>query len=171
MAITGAFRRSLLVRGHLSPFPRSLFAAQTLRFASESSYSAPPSRRSPPPPPHEFLKPCDFLGSWKPPADPREAEARLDRLRKDYAKQVAQLRKEYSHEMEILRAEKQRKDEAKREAIRLANEKRKAAKSAAAETLAAERKAFQEEFRQTLVRFYINFLRKPEVLLYLAIVL
>ncbi|XP_020597364.1 uncharacterized protein LOC110037123 [Phalaenopsis equestris] len=158
MAITGAFRRSLLVRGHLSPFPRSLLAAQTLRFASGSSYSALPSRRSPPPPPHEFLKPCDFPGS-------------PDRLRKDYAKQVAQLRKEYSHEMEILRAEKQRKDEAKREAIRLANEKRKAAKSAAAETLAAERKAFQEEFRQTLVRFYINFLRKPEVLLYLAIVL
>ncbi|KAH0456995.1 hypothetical protein IEQ34_014902 [Dendrobium chrysotoxum] len=156
MASARFLRQFTLHRSHLRPFYKLLFAAQPLLFYSGSSSSVPPSRRSTPPPPHDFLKPCEFLGSWKPASDPREAEARLDRLRKDYSKQVAQLRKEYTHEMEILRAEKQRKDEAKREAIRLANEQRKAAKSAAAETLAAQRKAFQEEFRQTLVRFYFR---------------
>ncbi|KAK8945750.1 hypothetical protein KSP40_PGU014326 [Platanthera guangdongensis] len=131
-----------------------LFAARSLSFASgsSSSSSTPARRRYPPPPPHEFSNPCEFLGSWKPVENPREAETRLDRLRKDYAKQVSQLRKEYAHEMSILSAEKQRKKEAKREAIRLANEERKVAKSTAAVALAAQRKAFQEEFRQTLLK-------------------
>ncbi|KAK8945975.1 hypothetical protein KSP40_PGU018501 [Platanthera guangdongensis] len=92
--------------------------------------------------------------------NPREAEARLDRLRKDYAKQVSQLRKEYAHEMSILSAEKQRKKEAKREAIRLANEERKVAKSTAAVALAAQRKAFQEEFRQNPSTFLFIYLKE-----------
>lgn len=91
------------------------------------------------------------MGSWTPAADPREADARLQRLRRDYARQVKQLRREYAYEMELQRQEQQRKDDARREAARLANEARKAAKAAAAQTRAAEREAFQEEFRQTLL--------------------
>lgn len=77
--------------------------------------------------------------------------ANLERLRRAYGKQVKQLRKEYAYEMEMLRVEKQRKDDARREALRIANEERRKAKAAAAQTRAAERMVFQEEFRQTLV--------------------
>ncbi|OVA20046.1 hypothetical protein BVC80_1667g78 [Macleaya cordata] len=101
---------------------------------------------------HEYSKPCHFLGSWKPPKDPKEAEAKLGKLRRDYAKQVRELRKEYLYEMELQRQEKQRKDEAKKEAIRVAKEERKAAKAEMAKTRAAERKILEEEFRQTLMK-------------------
>jgi hypothetical protein len=99
----------------------------------------------------EVREPCEFLGSWKPPSDPKVAMANLERLRRAYGKQVKQLRKEYAYEMEMLRVEKQRKDEARREALRIENEERRKAKAAAAQTRAAERMAFQEEFHRTLV--------------------
>ncbi|CAA6673363.1 unnamed protein product [Spirodela intermedia] len=54
--------------------------------------------------------------------------------------------------MEMQRQEKLRKDEARREAVRVAKEEREAAKAAAAKVAAAERKAIEEEFRQTLLK-------------------
>ncbi|KAF6159186.1 hypothetical protein GIB67_032803 [Kingdonia uniflora] len=98
----------------------------------------------------EYNKPCDFLGSWEQPKTPREAEKKLGLLRRDYAKQVKELRKEYFYEMELQRQEKQRKDEAKREATLVAKEERKVAKAAMLQVKAAERKASEEELRQTL---------------------
>eukprot|EP00262_Sarcandra_glabra_P022367 TRINITY_DN989_c0_g1_i2.p1 TRINITY_DN989_c0_g1~~TRINITY_DN989_c0_g1_i2.p1 ORF type:complete len:198 (+),score=41.36 TRINITY_DN989_c0_g1_i2:251-844(+) len=122
---------------------------QTLRFktTTSSSISSPDHQ-------HDFSKPCDFLGSWSSPPskDPREANANLGKLRRDYAWKLKELRKEYFYEMELQRQEKERKDEAKREAIRLAKEQRKAAKAAVAQTRAAERKVLEEEFRQTLLK-------------------
>ncbi|XP_043707494.1 golgin subfamily A member 6-like protein 1 [Telopea speciosissima] len=123
--------------------------AQTLRFKSTSTT---PSHHNQHQLQHEFSTPNEFLGSWKPPKDPKEAEANLAQLRREYAKQVKELRKEYIYEMELHRQEKQLKDEAKREAIRLAREERKAAKAAMAQARAAERKAIEEEFRQTLLK-------------------
>nr|CAD1836720.1 unnamed protein product [Ananas comosus var. bracteatus] len=70
----------------------------------------------------------------------------------DYAREVKQLRREYAYEVELQRVERARRDEARREAARLANEQRKAAKAAAAQTRAAERRAFEEDFRQTLLK-------------------
>jgi hypothetical protein len=103
--------------------------------------------------PHEFSKPSGYLGSWEPAAEPREAWARLDRLRKGYARDVRQLRRQYAYEVQLMEAERQRKADARAEAARIANQERKAAKLAAAETRAAERRAFEEDFRQTLVGF------------------
>lgn len=51
-----------------------------------------------------------------------------------------------------MRLEQQRKDEARREALRLANEEKKKLKAEAAKVRAQERKVALEEFRQTLVR-------------------
>ncbi|KAI9128397.1 hypothetical protein K1719_001390 [Acacia pycnantha] len=84
---------------------------------------------------HKFLETNSFIGSWEAPKDPKEAEARLAQLRRDYAKQV-----------------KERKDDARREAIRVANEERKKLKAEVAKVKAEERKIAQEEFRQTLLK-------------------
>ncbi|KAI3907380.1 hypothetical protein MKW98_010730 [Papaver atlanticum] len=100
----------------------------------------------------EYSEPCNFLGSWKAPKDPKEAQAKLGLLRRDYAKQVRELRKDYFNEMELQRQEKQLKDEAKKEAIRIAKQERKAAKAAMSRARAAERQVFEEEFRQTLMK-------------------
>uniref|UniRef100_A0A0E0R477 Uncharacterized protein n=1 Tax=Oryza rufipogon TaxID=4529 RepID=A0A0E0R477_ORYRU len=97
------------------------------------------------PEPHEFSKPSDYLGSWEPAGDPREAWARLERLRKGYAR-------DYAYEAQLLGAERQRRAEARAEAARLANEERKATKAAAAQTRAAERRAFEKDFRQALMK-------------------
>ncbi|RLM58893.1 hypothetical protein C2845_PM18G00620 [Panicum miliaceum] len=102
--------------------------------------------------PHEFSKPSSYLGSWEPTGEPREAWAQLDRLRKGYARDVRQLRREYAYEVQLMEAERQRKAEARAEAARVANEERKAAKAAAAQTRAAERRAFEEDFRQALMK-------------------
>ncbi|KAI8003337.1 hypothetical protein LOK49_LG08G02343 [Camellia lanceoleosa] len=101
---------------------------------------------------HQFLEPNTFLNSWKPPKDPKEAEAKLLQLRRQYAKKMKEVRKEYIQEMELQRLEKQRKDDARREAIRIANEERKAAKAATKKAKAAEREAAEEEFRKTLLK-------------------
>ncbi|XP_039137438.1 LOW QUALITY PROTEIN: inner centromere protein [Dioscorea cayenensis subsp. rotundata] len=143
---------ALLIRLRCSSILSRPSSSISIRSLSSTHNAPPPSRRHPPPPPHDFSSSCAFLGSWEKPDDPRVAQARLDHLRKDYKRQVKQLRREYAHDVELLRVEKQRKDEARREAARLANEQRRAAKAAAAETRAAERIAFQEEFRQTLLK-------------------
>ncbi|KAF0933310.1 hypothetical protein E2562_017095 [Oryza meyeriana var. granulata] len=104
------------------------------------------------PEPHEFSEPSEYLGSWEPAGDPREAWARLGRLRKGYARDVRQLRRQYAYETQLLEAERQRKAEARAEAARVANEERKAAKAAAAQTRAAERRAFEQDFRQALMK-------------------
>ncbi|KAI3992566.1 hypothetical protein MKX01_020858 [Papaver californicum] len=100
----------------------------------------------------EYSEPCNLLGSWKVPKDQKEAQAKLGLLRRDYAKQVRELRKDYFNEMELERQEKQLKDEAKKEAIRIAKQERKAAKAAMSKARAAERQIFEEEFRQTLMK-------------------
>ena len=65
-----------------------------------------------------------------------------------------------------MRLEQQRKDEARREALRLANEEKKKLKAEAAKLRAHERELAEKEFRQTLVRllslspshrFYLKF--------------
>ncbi|KAK6255209.1 hypothetical protein QQP08_012471 [Theobroma cacao] len=101
---------------------------------------------------HKFLEPSSFLGSWKSPNDPKDAEKKLAQLRRDYAKQVKDVRKEYIHEMELSRLEKLRKEEARKEAIRVANEERKRLKAEAAKVRAQERMIAEEEFRQTLLK-------------------
>lgn len=107
---------------------------------------------------HKYLEANAFVGSWEAPKDPKEAQARLAQLRRDYAKQVKQVRKNYIQEVELLRLEKERKDEAKREALRVANDERKKLKAEAAKVRAEERKVADEEFRLTLVsRFPIFF--------------
>ncbi|KAJ4969392.1 hypothetical protein NE237_016093 [Protea cynaroides] len=120
---------------------------QTLRFKTTSTT---PSHHHQHQLEHEFSESNEFLGSWKAPKDPKEAEANLGKLRRDYAKQVKELRKQYIYEMELQKQEKQLKDEANRNAIRIAREERKAAKAAMAQARAAERKVLEEEFRQTL---------------------
>lgn len=100
---------------------------------------------------HEFLPPNEFLNSWKSPKDPKEAQAQLARLRREYALKVKAVRKEYIREMEFQKLEKLKKDLARKEALRIANEERKAAKEAERKVKAKEREAAEEEFRQTLV--------------------
>ncbi|XP_023539036.1 vicilin-like seed storage protein At2g18540 isoform X1 [Cucurbita pepo subsp. pepo] len=101
---------------------------------------------------HKYLEANAFVGSWEAPKDPKEAQARLALLRRDYAKKVKQVRKNYIQEGELLRLEKQRKDEAKQEALRVVNEERKKLKAEAAKARAEERKVANEEFRQTLMK-------------------
>ncbi|XP_050212288.1 beta-mannosyltransferase 1 isoform X2 [Mercurialis annua] len=100
---------------------------------------------------HKYLESNKFIGSWETPRNPKEAEAKLAMLRREYAKQVKEVRKEYIKEMELMRIEKERKDEAKKEALRIANEERKKLKAEAAKLKAQERQIAQQEFRQLLL--------------------
>ncbi|KAL6194062.1 hypothetical protein ACLB2K_035146 [Fragaria x ananassa] len=97
---------------------------------------------------HRYTEPSSFIGSWDAPSNPREAEAKLAQLRRDYAKQV----KEYIKEVELMRLEKLRKDEARKEALRVQNEERKRLKAEAAKVRAQQRQIEEEEFRQTLLK-------------------
>ncbi|KAI8566767.1 hypothetical protein RHMOL_Rhmol02G0067500 [Rhododendron molle] len=132
-----ATTRALLLRPHQT---LTLIQTHLLRSLSTS------------PPNHQFLSANDFLNSWTPHTDPKKAEAELALLRREYAKKVKAYRKEYIEEVELERIEKQRKDEAKREAMRIANEERRAAKVASKKAKAAEREVAEEEFRQTLLK-------------------
>ncbi|KAF9611646.1 hypothetical protein IFM89_034117 [Coptis chinensis] len=134
-----------LVKQSSFPLLKSLFPQTYSRYMSTSRT---PLHRD-----QEYSKPCEFLGSWAPSSkDPKEAEAKLAMLRRDYAKQVRELRKEYFYEMEFQRQEKQRKDEAKKEKMRVEKEERKAKKAALAKEKASERKVVDEEFRQTILK-------------------
>ncbi|XP_050372247.1 stress response protein NST1-like [Argentina anserina] len=101
---------------------------------------------------HLYTEPSSFIGSWDTPSNPREAEAKLALLRRDYAKQVKEIRKEYVKEVELMRLEKLRKDEARREALRVQNEERRRLKAEAAKVRAQQRQIEEEEFRQTLLK-------------------
>ncbi|EOA14044.1 hypothetical protein CARUB_v10027179mg [Capsella rubella] len=101
---------------------------------------------------HNFLEPESYIGSWEAPNNPKDAERKLAKLRREYAKKVTVYRKEYIHEIEMLRVEKQRKDEARLLAERAANEERRRLKAEAAKVRAEERKIADEEFRQTLMK-------------------
>ncbi|KAL3506424.1 hypothetical protein ACH5RR_031806 [Cinchona calisaya] len=101
---------------------------------------------------HEFLPPEKYLNSWTPPKDPKEAQTKLALLRREYAQKVKAVRKEYIREMEFQKLEKLKKDEARKEALRIANQERKAAKEAERKAKAKEREAAEEEFRQTLLK-------------------
>uniref|UniRef100_A0A803M807 Uncharacterized protein n=1 Tax=Chenopodium quinoa TaxID=63459 RepID=A0A803M807_CHEQI len=117
-------------------------------------FSAIPPLSPPPPlPNHRITKSIakTKYGSWEPPKNPKEAQAKLAFLRRDYAKQVKEPCKEYIHEMELQREEQLRKDEARKAEILQQREKRNKSKAAATQARAAERKAFEEEFRNTLV--------------------
>ena len=57
----------------------------------------------------------------------------------------------HAYETQLLEAERQRKEEARAEAVRVANEEGKATKAATVQTRAAERRAFEIDFRQGLV--------------------
>ncbi|MQM00247.1 hypothetical protein Taro_032977 [Colocasia esculenta] len=140
-----------------APSPAKARSLVALRYVATESAPPPARRRHHPPSecPHDYAKPSAFLRSWKSPpptTDPAEAQKKLALLRREYEKQVKQLRRQYAYEMELQLQERLRKDEARREAARVANEERKAAKAAAAEVAAAERKVFEEEFRQTLLK-------------------
>ncbi|XP_057537595.1 uncharacterized protein LOC130815224 [Amaranthus tricolor] len=101
---------------------------------------------------HVYLEPTPIIGSWQPPKDPKEAEAKLASLRRDYAKQVKELRKQYIHEMELQKQEKMRKDEARMVEMLRQREERNRSKATAAQARAAERKIFEQEFRETLMK-------------------
>lgn len=122
------------------------------RFCSSTAPAAAATRHRQPPQDHEFLSPSPYVGSWETPKDPKEAEAKLVGLRREYAKQVKELRKEYIREVELMRLEQQRKDEAKREAIRVTREERNKVKAAEAKVRAEERMVAEEEFRQMLMK-------------------
>ncbi|XP_057766320.1 stress response protein NST1 [Salvia miltiorrhiza] len=101
---------------------------------------------------HEFDPPSSYINSWKPPRNPKEAARQLALLRRDYDRKVKEIRKEYINEMELQRFEKLRKDEARKEALRIANEERRLAKDAKKKAEAIERQAAEEEFRQMLMK-------------------
>lgn len=101
---------------------------------------------------HEFLPPNNYINSWDFPRDPKEAERKLAMLRRQYAKDVKAVRKEYIREVEVQKLEKIKKDQAKKEAMRIANEERKAAKVAQRKAKAKERELAEEEFRQALMK-------------------
>ncbi|KAB2062175.1 hypothetical protein ES319_A10G135900v1 [Gossypium barbadense] len=106
----------------------------------------------PPPENPQIFRSQLLVGQLEDPQQPQRAEKKLALLRRDYAKQVKNVRKEYIHEMELLRLEKLRKEEARKEAIRVANEERKRLKAEAARVRAQERIVAEEEFRQTLLK-------------------
>jgi len=133
--------------------PSAMSSMIHLRRCSSLSTASKPSHHREHSRNQEYLKPTAFVGSWEAPKDPREAQAKLAHLRRDYAKQVKDLRKHYIYEMELQHQEQIRKDEARREEILRQREERNKSKAAAAEARAVERKAFEDEFRQTLVIF------------------
>ncbi|XP_010668046.2 uncharacterized protein LOC104885034 isoform X1 [Beta vulgaris subsp. vulgaris] len=138
---------SALVRGGRSkPHLAIVRHSSTLTTTTKASHHKEHSQNQ------VYLKPNDIIGSWSPPKDPKEAEAKLALLRRDYAKQVKELRKQYIHEMELQRQEQLRKDEARKVEILRQREERNKSKAAAAQARAAERKAFEEEFRHTLMK-------------------
>ncbi|KAK7394144.1 hypothetical protein VNO78_14663 [Psophocarpus tetragonolobus] len=101
---------------------------------------------------HSFLSANSFLGSWEGRRDPKEAEAKLARLRRDYAKQVKEVRKQYIGEMEAIKMEKVRKDLALRQTLILANQERLILKAQASHLRAQQRHIQREHFRLTLLK-------------------
>ncbi|OIW17575.1 hypothetical protein TanjilG_08853 [Lupinus angustifolius] len=126
----------------------ALFRSSLRSFATSSKSSHHNNHREN----HKYLESNSFLGSWQAPKDPKEAEAKLALLRRQYAKQMKEVRKEYIREVELMALDKQRKDEARREALRVANEERHKLKAEAAKVRAQERQIAQQQFRETLLK-------------------
>ncbi|KAK9682209.1 hypothetical protein RND81_10G058100 [Saponaria officinalis] len=104
---------------------------------------------------HVYQKPSTFIGSFlqdEPPQNPKQALAKLALLRRDYAKQVKEVRKLYIEEMELQRQEQLRKAEARKLEILRQREERLISKAAAAQARAAQRKAFEHDFRLQLMK-------------------
>lgn len=141
---------SLFLRSHAKP--QTLKPLFTTRSYGAVSSSSPQTHHTHHQKTHSYTSPNEFLNSWDPPKNPKEANLKLALLRRQYAKQVKEVRKEYIQEMEVQRIEKQRKDEAKKEALRVANEERKAAKLEAKKVKAAERMVAEEDFRRMLIK-------------------
>ncbi|KAK1389795.1 gelsolin-related protein of 125 kDa-like [Heracleum sosnowskyi] len=141
-----------------SLFLRSTSKPQTLKplFTTRSyavvSSSSPQTHHTHHQNTHSYTSPNEFLNSWDPPKNPKEANWKLAMLRRQYAKQVKEVRKEYIQDMELQRIDKLRKDEAKKEALRVANEERKAAKLEAKKVKAAQRMVADEDFRKMLIK-------------------
>ncbi|XP_076948045.1 uncharacterized protein LOC143620191 [Bidens hawaiensis] len=131
---------------------RSTTILNTIRQHSHRSLSTAVSHHNDHQRNHQYVSQSDYLNSWKPPKDPKQAQSKLCQLRREYAMKVKAVRKEYIDEMEVMRIEKQRKDEIKKEAMRIEGEERKAVKAAAKKVKAAEREVAEEEFRLTLLK-------------------
>ncbi|KAI3965529.1 hypothetical protein MKX01_029436 [Papaver californicum] len=89
-------------------------------FTSSSSSSSSLITTKPFSSPHhqhvqEYSEQCNFLGSWKAPKNPKEAEAKIGLLRRDYAKQVRELRIERAQNLESWRLKEQVREEKKLE--------------------------------------------------------
>ncbi|KAH9612858.1 hypothetical protein KSS87_007853, partial [Heliosperma pusillum] len=136
---------------------RTTTTTTTLRHRAHSTLSAStkPSHHQDHSHNHVYLKPTTFIGSFledQPPQNPKEAAAKLALLRREYGKQVKGIRKQLIDEMELQRLEKLRKDEARTVEMLKQREERKKSKAAAAHLRAAHRKAFQDDFRLTLMK-------------------
>lgn len=134
----------------------TLFRSSARTFATRARSSSSSSHHNNHRENHKFLSPNTFVGSWEAPRNPKEAMAQLAQLRREYAKQVKEVRKEYIMQMEAMSLEKQRKDEARREALRVANEERQKLKAEAAQLRAQERNIAQQQFLETLVCLKYN---------------
>ncbi|KAI3706217.1 hypothetical protein L6452_23813 [Arctium lappa] len=121
----------LLLRAAKPRILDNIFSQQLLPHRSLST-TVSPSHHNEHQRNHQYHARNDYLNSWKPPKDPKEAQAKLSRLRRDYAMK--------------------RKDEIQKEALRIEGEERKAAKAAPKKAKAAQRQVAQEEFRQTLLK-------------------
>ncbi|RYR26215.1 hypothetical protein Ahy_B02g060410 [Arachis hypogaea] len=119
-----------------------------------SPHSSPPkffdTLSSVPPPPPSPPLPLSVVRHYLAPQQP-PPEAQVPGFQYLLRKLVKEVRKQYIYEMELPQIEKQRKDEARIEALRVANEERKKLKVEAVQIRAQERKIAQQEFRETLV--------------------
>ncbi|EYU31453.1 hypothetical protein ABFS82_07G067200 [Erythranthe guttata] len=137
--------RHLLRRSPAGSAVRRHFSTSSL---SESSSSISSAHRNQ----HDFLSPSTYINSWQPSRCPKEAAAQLTFLRRDYARKMKEIRKDFITEMELQKIEKMRKNEARMEALRIANEEKRAAKDAKKKAEAIERQAAEQEFRQVLMK-------------------
>ncbi|XP_059632147.1 stress response protein NST1 [Cornus florida] len=142
--------RSPILRAQSSQTLKTIFFTQPLR--SQSTSTTTPSHHNDHKVNHEYTPPSEFINTWKTPKTPKEAEAKLLALRREYAKKVKEVRREYTIEMELQRQEKIRKAEAKSEAQRIANEERRAAKAVQKKAKAELREVTRREFRETLLK-------------------
>lgn len=146
---TGSEPKTLSFSTHQMALSRHLLRripSESAVFRHFSTASSPAHR-----PQHEFVPPNPYINSWKTPRNPKEAAKQLALLRRDYDRKLKEIRKEYINEMEVVRLEKLRKDEARKEALRIAKEERAAAKTAKKKADATDRHAAEQEFRQMLV--------------------
>ncbi|GLJ49549.1 hypothetical protein SUGI_1050920 [Cryptomeria japonica] len=93
-----------------------------------------------------------YWGTWEPTNNPRVAQARLVKIRKDYKMQVSELRKQYYNELQAQKLEEDAMAKLRRSRVLAAKEKRNAAKKEQARLSALERLQQQAEFTQLLLK-------------------